>query len=343
MKKELFRVTYGSKLYGTSTPSSDTDLKAVYLPTADSLLLGHKPLIYKTRVDKDGVKVPDDSTMPADGVETEFFPFQTFVRDFVQGQTYAVEVAFAFLNQEDADPELKSLITELVDKFTTSEVSSMVGFAMKQTFDYVRRGERLNAARNVMAAVAKVNVEMSVEKARGQTGSEAPVRLDTPIFDTKVLDYIANESGLKIGQTLNNDRVMRTLELNGRSYLETSALEHFATAVKKLIGSYGERTNDASEKSVDYKSLSHAIRVYQQSIELLDTGRLTFPRPNAAYLLSVKEGKEDLEQVKVVLRELDDEVQTKIAASTIQRKTDAVVEAAEQWLLVKLRGMYHLS
>src|SRR5664279_214291 len=95
----LYQVTYGSKLYGTSTPTSDTDLKSVYLPAIDDLLLGKKLVATKTRVDEHGVKVPDKDSMPDRGVENEYIPFQTFVRDFVRGQTYAVEIAWAVMAQ----------------------------------------------------------------------------------------------------------------------------------------------------------------------------------------------------------------------------------------------------
>ena len=59
------------------------------------MLLGKKLSIFKTRVDAAGNKVPDKDSMPDNGVENEYFPLQTFVRDFVNGQTYALEIAWA--------------------------------------------------------------------------------------------------------------------------------------------------------------------------------------------------------------------------------------------------------
>ena len=38
--RDLLYSVYGSKLYGTSTPASDTDEKMIYLPSLQSLLLG---------------------------------------------------------------------------------------------------------------------------------------------------------------------------------------------------------------------------------------------------------------------------------------------------------------
>lgn len=341
----MFQVTYGSKLYGTSTPKSDTDLKSVYLPDINDILLGKKLVATKSRVDASGVKVPDDASMPDGGVENEYIPFQTFVRDFVQGQTYAVEIAYAILKDGPQAPDAHSVwefdyVVELVRKFSNNEVYSMVGFAMKQTFDYVKRGERLNEAVKVRDALE------SVLSRAGWLQNKNELRLDSPLQfggGMLALDYIAKETGLPLGTSVNNNKTMRTLEMNGRSYLDSTSVTHLLTQVNKLVTQYGERSTRAAETDVDYKSLSHAVRVYQQAIELLDTGRLTFPRENAAELLRVKQGLVPLEEVKTLLKALDAEVLAKMETSTVRKRTPELEAEAEQWLLVALRELYGLQ
>jgi hypothetical protein len=340
-KDVMFMVEYGSRLYGTNTASSDTDLKAIFLPDIDDVLLGKRMSSTKARFDAAGVKITDDNQpMPANGVETEFIPFQTFVRDFVQGQTYAVEVAFAILNQGPSAPtptcELEfRLVQDLVSQFANAEVYSMVSFAQKQTFDYVRRGERLNEALKVQKALRETLLLFA-------TDPKMP-RLDSTFSDgTVVLDYIAAETELPTSVSVNNNKEQRTLELNGRSYLWSTRLDHIVEQVDKLVDKYGERTTQAAETVVDFKSLSHAVRVYQQSIELLETGKITFPRPNAAELLVIKQGRADLDAVKLELNRLDEEVLKKIAVSTVRKKTPELVAQAEQWLLRALRALYDL-
>ena len=72
------------------------------------------------------------------------------------------------------------------------------------------------------------------------------------------------------------------------------------------------------------------MRVYQQSIELLDTGGITFPRPNAAELLFIKQGKADLEFVKSELKRLDREVLEKMESTQVRSRTPQLEAAAEQ-------------
>jgi hypothetical protein len=333
----LCAITYGSRLYGTQTPTSDYDFKAVYLPSYRDLLLARTAHVHRHRFDIHGNTVPESTTMPDNGYEAEHIPLQKFVNDWWTGQAYAVEMVFAVLqgygdhhlNWERYDPISDTLSSNqvhfarlcemLVMKFRTNNVQGMIGFAVKQTFDYVRRGERLNAAKQVLDVVK--------ETYRFPTDSVAVrgVRLDDSIFPDYahlkfpnhppakakkqfVIDYIADKAELKISSVTNNGKTMRTLELNGRSYLETTAVSHFEEAVRKLADQYGDRSTRASEVDVDWKSLSHAVRVYQQVIEYLETGWITFPRQNAANLLAIKSGEHKIEDVKDLLRDLDDEV-----------------------------------
>lgn len=340
----LSTVTYGSKLYGTNTPTSDTDLKVVYLPDLSDLIMLRKPKIFKNRFDANNNNITDPTTpMPDNGVEVEYFPLQTFAMDFVAGQTYAVEMVYAIINgPEDvsqitpfgATTGFKVFCEMMAEQFSNREVYSMVGFAAKQTMDYVTRGERLNdakAVRDAIYAAYDMCAEKDLEK----------IRLDRELgTGVTVLDFVSMTSNLKIGSSENNNKMIRTLELNGRSYLETSSLAHVLRAVDKLITGYGERSTRAAESSVDFKSLSHAVRVYEQAIELLDTGSLTFPRPNAADLLAIKRGKADLDAVKDRLRTLDNEVREKMLTSTVRERTPELLEQFDKWLLANLQSLY---
>lgn len=338
----LFTVQYGSKLYGTSTPTSDTDLKTVFLPELDDMLLGKKLQVFKTRLDAQGAPVPDKSSMPDNGVENEYIPFQTFVRDFVNGQTYAVEVAFAILKDEPSgfdgygSARTQRLVKHLIGQFGNCEVYSMCAFAQKQTFDYVKRGERLKEAQKVLDILEHLRLQLS------SLALLAP-RLDTLFNGEYLLDTISQLTGLPLGTTVNNNRTLRTLELNGRSYTESTELKELHRMVQKFVEQYGDRSEAASKLAVDFKSLSHAVRVYQQAIEILDTGVVTFPRPNAAELLQIKRGEANLEEVKALLQSLDNEVQVKLETTVQRKKTPELQADAEQWLSEVLRELYNLE
>lgn len=349
-------ITYGSHLYGTATPTSDRDYKAVVLPSYRDLILAKPLRVDRVRFTEDDIPVGDHETMPENGWESEQTPVQKFVHDYLGGQAYAVEMVYAVLqgaHLAHCPPpathgsklfhSFEALCRILQKDFLHSNVSGMTGFAMKQTFDYVRRGERYKAACDVLKEVDQL------QSLLGATG--LTVRLDTPmaymeevdgklvLVNPTVLEEIVKRTGLEVGSTVNHNKTMRTLKLNGREYLETTALLHFKGAVEKLVDQYGERSTKAAETDVDWKSLSHAVRVYQQVIELLETGWVTFPRPNAANLLKIKKGEHELESVKALLRDLDDQTMEMVRASTLP-KSDELRVAVDNTLYDWLQKLY---
>jgi hypothetical protein len=336
--KELFTCQYGSHLYGTSTPTSDVDNKVVYLPDLDDVLLGRKQDIFKVRLDATGAPVPDHAQMPDGGVETEYIPFQRFCRDFLNGQTYALEVAFATMARVDC-PEW---LYELEARFLTCNVSSMVGFAMKQTFDYVHRGVRLQKAQALLSVVNQLLHDERTGVLKRFIG-DRKARLDTVVTGQKLLHAVAGGGRAELGTTINNGREMETLKLNGRDYLETTTLEDFHRTLVKLVDSYGHRSHAAGEHEVDRKSLMHAVRVYEQSLELLLTGKMGFPRHNAAELLLIKTDA-PLEDVKALLLELEARIEVAQRESKLlPEKTAQMQSDFDEWLLVETRKMYGLS
>jgi len=94
---------------------------------------------------------------------------------------------------------------------------------------------------------------------------------------------------------------------------------------------------------VDWKSLSHAVRVYQQVIELLETGFITFPRKNAKFLLDVKKGHHDIEDIKKLLASLDDKVNALLEVSTLPEVSEEFRAKVEgEVLLPFLKKLYQL-
>jgi len=351
--------TYGSHLYGTNSETSDHDFKAVYLPDLVDLLLAKAPRVLRFRFDAEGKTLSDSASMPANGYEAEHTPVQKFVHDFLGGQAYAVETAFAvvqgahYLHRPEPHritegrqfAEFEFLCHRLTKQYVHRNVNGMVGFAVKQTFDYVRRGERLNAAKQVLDVLQHaLKFYEQTHDTRFEKFDANKIRLDTvshyihPVSHfveaQTLLDHVARETGLPLGETTNQNKKLRTLKLNGREYLETTTLPHLIGAVEKLCDQYGERSTRASEVDVDWKSLSHAVRVYQQVIELLETGFITFPRKNAKFLLDVKKGHHNIEDIKRLLGSLDDKVNALLETSKLPEVDDAFRAKVENEVLL---------
>lgn len=344
---ELITIAYGSHLYGTNTETSDFDFKVVYLPLYSDLLLCKKQHVERFRFTAEGEVVPDDNPMPENGYEADHIPIQKLVGDFLSGQAYAMEFVFAVASNrhreyrseafsDSAYLDTANLCIELASTCLHQDLYGMIGFAVKQTFDYVHRGERYLIAVNALKEIDAVLADnVKLEKTNGRA-----LRLDHELNGVKVIDLIANRANLELGTSTNGeDKVLQTLKLNGREYLETTAVSHLRAAIDKLVENYGDRSINAFKNTVDWKSLSHAVRVYQQVIELLEDRWITFPRPNTSELLAIRRGEIPFDKVTTMLKTLDEKTHTLLETTKLPKSKD-VRDRAEYLLTNMLTDLY---
>lgn len=272
----IVEMRFGSHLYGTNTPSSDLDIKAVYIPSrADILLQWVKPVITRnTKVDKAAKNSENDT-------DFEAYSLQKFLHLVSEGSTVALDMLFAnesaFLKQPDW---LWREIQENTDKLITRRCTAFVGYCRQQANKYGIKGSRMAAAR--------VIVEW-LESALAEFGTTAKLEL---IY--RKLDQLAEgHEHIAIEEIPSaNGNAIKHLVVCNRKAPYTATIKFAYGVYKALFDEYGQRSLAAERnEGVDWKALSHAVRVGNQAVELLETGRITFPRPEAAHLVNIKTGK----------------------------------------------------
>lgn len=70
------------------------------------------------------------------------------------------------------------------------------------------------------------------------------------------------------------------------------------------------------------KNAMHCIRLMQQGIEMLTTGTMTFPRPNARELLDIRNGRYKLSDIEDVFVDLNDQLDKAVRATALPEKPD---------------------
>ena len=336
--KKLFSVQYGSFLYGTFTPTSDTDWKHIVLPNLDDLLVG-KPLKNKAENTNTAQFVKNSEN----DEDREFIPVQIFAKHFLEGQAYALELCYATeysaAKQTLHDPLFLGFCRELRGQFLTSTISGIIGYAVNQASLYSFKGERLNtvrATKNMLESFIAI--------------SPAGV---TPMDCVANFEISAREIAVQFPKYF--ELTTYSIDANGTQrpcikLLEkilpyTSTFETMMKTVNSLLKKYGSRANAASIDNVDWKSLAHAGRVVDEGIQLLETQTLTFPfdKEYVDFFLSVKEGK--LEHKFVIDRvntrlELLKELELK---SSLPKRTPERVDHLNRWLAEWMRVFYKLS
>ena len=107
----------------------------------------------------------------------------------------------------------------------------------------------------------------------------------------ELADLAGTEHVALIDIALPGDRLVRHLEVCGRKMPFTASIKTAREVAARLVDEFGERARQAERsEGVDWKALSHAVRVGRQAIELLGTGRITFPLPDADRLRRIKDG-----------------------------------------------------
>jgi hypothetical protein len=339
----LFRVLTGSRMYGTATETSDFDYKAVCLPSFDDLLLNVKVTNRKEKP----AGTSQDAKMKAGETETEYVPLQIFFDDYFNGQTYALEIAFAVVqgnfeidhsgfmpvNELTLEREyLKSIFTDLATKFITRNVQKMVGYAVAQSKIYGLKTERYTSLKAVSGLLTDyLAFSGSAENSdvlRDQQGLYAGL---LTIPHTKEA-MIPNANG--------GSALAPAFEVCGKQYPLTNKITTILKSVDGTLKNYGERVKEYEGEQVDWKALSHAIRITEQILELCGTGKLTFPRPNAQFLLDVKSGKLTLDEATNYLNDAFSKVDDAIATSILQEKTPELTAKFREWKVEVLSNLY---
>lgn len=332
----LFVAPSGSRLYGTDGPSSDFDFKAVVLPKLDDLLLNKKVTNRKEK--PEGCSQSDK--VKAGETETEYLPLQVFLDDFFNGQTYALEVAFAVLNGNVGkvqQSEVK-MMQELVDNFLTNSVKKMVGYAISQSKAYGLKNERYNSLKKVIDTVA-THFGPSMSTAMRATRLDSPAHAD--LID-KIL-ALPNVTRVDILNAKGGIETAPGVQIISPKFLMSNSWATVYDSLKNTLSSYGERVKSFEGQQADWKALSHAIRITEQILELSRTANLKFPRPNADYLRSVKEGCVPIEEALSFLDARFEEVDDAVANSVLKEKTQELADQFNLFKLAHLKRLYGLS
>jgi hypothetical protein len=284
---------FGSHLYGTATPESDTDFKGVALPTREQVLLGRIPK--HAEMCSTGASHCKNTK---DDVDTEVFILHQFIKLALEGQTVALDMLHAPAEMLTRSTPLWREIVLHRKRFYSKNVHSFIGYAMGQAAKYGVKGSRLNAAQQVYDWLA---------------AQDPGARLSECNFG----DFPCGEHIDFLGNPIN------TVDVCGRKIQTTVRTGYARDVVGHFLDNYGERARQAArDEGIDWKALSHAFRAAYQMRELFTAGTITFPRPEAEFLTKVKTGQLRYLEIAPVLEDLIDEVKELKEQSRLPEKPD---------------------
>lgn len=290
----VFATLYGSKLYGTDSPASDTDIRGVFIPNKRDLLLGTWPQHY--------VFKPEKGT--DEQVDEQYLSLHYFLKLLTQGETNCLDMFFSYTNKSASlvsSPVYEKLIANK-DKIITCNITKYLGYCKSQALKYSIKGDRIanyEALREIISHCKNPSGVTLETELRYQCilGPGASYEMGDPE------DYMKNNvhvgrrfpiKGSPLGEhcyLLLCDNKERFLMVSGHLFPLNANLNTTNDSIEKCLRSYGQRAfNAAVDNGADYKALSHALRVAYQAQELLRIGTITFPLQGSV-LQTVREVK----------------------------------------------------
>ena len=272
---KIIEIKFGSHLYGTDTENSDLDIKGIYLPTAHEIVLGRAKKNVSTSRPKQEFEKNNK-----DDVDQEFFSLKEYLKLLCEGQTVALDMLFSphtFHLVKGYRYDLFQYIFQNREKLLHKGLLAFFGYAAKQAGKYGIKGSRVRAVKEAL--------EFFKQFGDNDRLTEFKTALDAWV-DRKVefIDYI---------DILGPQQKMIThLQVCQRKFPLTNSVKNVRNALEHIYNEYGQRAKMAElNEGVDWKAVSHSVRVNGEGKELLTTGFITFPRPDRDLLLQIKTGK----------------------------------------------------
>lgn len=303
----LYVVESGSRLYGTSTPTSDTDYKGIYLPNKQEWLFGDMP----TSID---LGSGDNNTSNTkDDVDCDFYSIESWLHKLQKGIPEAVEMLFsmwsdnvAFQNKEFVD-WCKTNYLQLVG----TNPKAFTGFAIGQARRYGVKGNRYNEFKQLHELAISLSGHLTPDTKIADPAIQRPIK--TLINKKGHLKYIKYTQAPAPRGVEGNWTYLEVLD---KLHAPTITLRELLVRLNELDKSYGDRVKTGTDDGIDWKALSHSVRASYELIELITTKKIVFPLADAGFFLEIKKGKLGLD---FVVRHLEAKI----------KEADALIETTE--------------
>jgi hypothetical protein len=271
------------------------------------------------------IKISEGLKNTKDDVDDQSFNLQKFLKMVMSGDTVGTEILFAPSSAIiEMHPDWQ-LILDHKHLLLNKQCKGFVGYCQRQAAKYGIKGSRMAACKGI--------VEL-LECLSAKYGATAKLGVATD----ELIEFCQDHEFSEIVplQSQANGPMIDHLDVVDRKIPFTNSIATAHSIFAKVYANYGHRTRAAMDnEGIDWKAVSHAIRVAGQAKELLLTGHITFPRPDADYLLQVKRGELDYNAVAPLLERMVEEVDEASKVSPLPNKSDTV--AIDELVL----GLYH--
>ena len=251
-RKLIFKCRAGSHLYGLSTPESDEDFISVFIPSTAELLGLHNV----KQIDKSTKKSNEKRRNTKDDTDDKMYSLPEFCRLILKNNPNLLELLFA--NEENiivCEPEFKTLMLNYDEIISEKVLHSFTGYAFAQRKKLLGKKERYTS---LVEGIKLIEAEFGVDVLNNRKYTLTQKDSD---WMNENLKFYKNRDG-----NVNSFHI---------------GMPIFVNYEKLLIerDNYGWRvhTDTFLTHGMDLKFAYQTIRILTEGLELLKTGKISFP------------------------------------------------------------------
>jgi len=299
----LSATVHGSWLYGLEREGSDVDVKVIYLPEFEDLLMG------------DSIKTFNKKNDELD-IEVEIKSLPSFIKSCKSVDTNCMDILHTPQElQIITTPEWESL-KSLRSCMYAKHMKGILGYIKTHSAKYTNKISRYNEMVSLLDEVTFIDDNIAL---KDTTLPEIIERMQYKYIKTV---------------TVVSDHEQQYIEVCGKKYILTWECKLLKQALRNEINRYGKRTEKGSGDGMDTKALSHSLRVLCQLKEIAADNTITFPLKEVDFVRKVKLGQVDVE---TVMSEIDRRYEECI---TLLEKSDLPEQVDISEMLTVLKGYY---
>lgn len=282
MNKIILKIKAGSYLYGTNTPSSDRDYLGVYLNTKEELL----GLQTSEELTQNIESKADNGRNTKDAVDCKFYELRKFCSLALKCNPTILEILF--VNREnilEITPEGEELLKLKKEFLSRHLCNSFMGYAIAQEKKAFIKSENIKQIEGLYnylkQYITTINQYFSLSQYLAMSFDVFYQRHD--FVESKQLDSFVN-----FFQNTANDNMFQCGDL---VFPESILIKKLMDSLKLRLDKASWRKDGMLQYGLDYKFLSHNVRLMMEGIEILKTKDLILPLQYRELIKYIKEGK----------------------------------------------------
>ena len=289
--KIILKIKAGSHLYGTNTPNSDKDYLGIYLNTKEELL----GLQTSEELTQNIESKSENGRNTKNAVDCKFYELRKFCKLALKCNPTILEILF--VNPENIieitheGKELLSLKKEFLSKHL---INSFMGYAFSQKKKAFIKSENLQ---KIIDAYEKINLFLN----------------DHTIYLYMTYKCISKNSHSNIPalnqyiEEFKNERDAEMIKVGDLIFPIDISIKKLREALKIRLDKVSWRKDNILQYGLDYKFMSHSVRLLLEGMEIIKTNNLILPLQYKELIKSIKLGKIENDKIIELMDKYEDE------------------------------------